>query len=247
MGNRFRSYFIGGVMRGIKSLKCVGMALIAVMALALAGCGDKGVEAGGLPRPQIGDKWASNWFTSDGDFLFSGEVTGEDTVEGKRTWKVEFEIEPAAFDAFDKMVMYADKETMDVVRTHLSGRARGSSVSIGSAFRYEYTGPTLYPLAVGKEVKVKETEETTSTIAGRTTTEMEVKNYTYRVEAPELVTIPLGRFESYKVVKYDEDGEIVSIQWMSDKVGPFEVKFEGRVDDMTIELVSYSYKAGEWR
>ena len=224
--------------------KWVVVSMVAALVLVAAGC--EGVSDGGagaLPNPQVGDTWVQNTVADANDYTFSLEVTGEEEVEGKKALKVEALIDPPIEGVFDSSIMFIDKATMDVIRTLFAGRSAGANITSGTTNSYEYAGGALYPLKVGKEVKVKESKETTTTVSGKTTSKTEVNNYTYRVEALEEITIPLGRFLSYKVVRYGEDGQAAETKWLSDKVGPLEVK-QRYEDDSSAELVSYSYKAG---
>ena len=99
---------------------------------------------------------------------------------------------------------------------------------------------SLYPLVVGKEVTITETDITVITVDGEAQRETETNVFTYRVEGIEDVTAPDGTFRSFKVVKYDETGTAVGTAWESDAIKGYELKSIDHESGETSELTSYS-------
>jgi hypothetical protein len=112
----------------------------------------------------------------------------------------------------------------------------GASVTCVSSYNFEVP---LWPIEIGKEVRY--TEEDTYIADGRII-KKEVLNRIRKVEDIEEITVPAGKFSSFKVVEYDEDcGEAVHTLWFSEKpkMQVKEIEYEEEATYI-YELTSYS-------
>ena len=94
---------------------------------------------------------------------------------------------------------------------------------------------------MGKEVTIIENTTTTITISGETQTETEERIYTHVVEGIEDITVPAGTFRCFKVVEYNEQGNIDSIDWYADKAKVNVKSIDHETGDI-MELQSYSVR-----
>jgi hypothetical protein len=101
------------------------------------------------------------------------------------------------------------------------------------------SGDPPFPIRVGNEFEVVESQERSQTVMGETTTETVTSTETYRVEEIEDVTVPAGTFECYRAVRYDNSGSPVATSWYSDEVRWFVKETDHESGAETV-LVSYS-------
>ncbi len=198
------------------------------------------VREGMLPTLSIGDKWVSKFISEGIEYTMTLEVTGEDVTDGKDCYIVEGSFEPPVEGFIDTVTAKYDKATMHPVRMQMSGEYEGKPFIAASSWSYDLTGDPTYPLEVGKEIEVVETETTTIKMLGETETETVTNTYIYKVEKIEEITVPAGTFRCFKIAKYDEAGTKVSTSWTSDKVKQVDVKTINHETEEVTELISYS-------
>lgn len=201
------------------------------------------IKEGAVPTLKTGDKWVSG-VTLDGiHYTMTLEVTGEEVVNGKSCYTLDGTLEPPLMGLISGVQMAVDKATMFQTRLQFSGETMGLPYVAEANYDFRFvTGGNLYPLVVGTEHRVEETESTTVTMLGQTQNETKTNIYIYKVVAIEDVTVPAGTFRCFKVVKYDEAGNKLSTLWMSDKVKLYNVKLEDDGTGEVDELTSYSIK-----
>jgi hypothetical protein len=145
------------------------------------------------------------------------------------------------FQGFGNPVsMKYDKANMFVSNMQMVGVIKGINVSINVNYSYDILG-SFYPLQVGKEWKITETETTDTTISGKTTSDTKISTYSYKVVGIEDVTVPAGVFRSFKIVKNDDKGVPTSNIWQSDKVKTYNVKEVDLKRGEIVQLISYSF------
>ena len=198
------------------------------------------VREGVLPTLFIGDKWVSKVISEGVEYTMTLEVTGEDVTDGKNCYVMEGSFEPPVEGILSSVSAKFDKATMFTVRLQMSGEYMNVPFVSALTWSYEFPGELPYPLEVGKEFEVVETETTTVKIMGETETETVTDTYTYKVERIEEITVPAGVFRCFKIVKYDKDGTAVSTCWDSDKVKQYDVKSIDHETEEVTELISYS-------
>lgn len=228
--------------------------LLLLLITAAIGCDDDGKPiiiptptpndtiSGELPILDTGDKWVARVISEGVEHTMTVEVTGEDIIGGKDCYVVESSIDPPAQGIIGSATAKLDKATMDAIRIETSGEYMGAPYSIASRVSYQYTRSLPYPLEVGKEFEVIETETSDYTIMGETETENITNIYTYKVERIEEVTVPAGVFRCFKVVQYDEQGTALSTEWHSPETKHYTVKELDHDTGDVIELISYSLR-----
>ena len=210
--------------------------LLLALPLGTIACG--GGEEGALPTLNVGDEWVSRMTSEAIEYRMTMEVVGEDVTDGKNCYVMEGSFEPAIVGIVSSVSVKIDKATMWPVRDQTSGELMGYPFVIANSYNYSAEG-SLYPLQVGKELEVIETETSTITSMGETQTETVTNVYTYKVVEIEQTTVPAGTFECFKIVTYGEDGSARQTQWRSDTTKWMVKRIEHETGDVT-ELVSYS-------
>ena len=223
--------------------------LVLALVLGGVGCGGEETDAtaeidGALPIWHIGDKWVSRGAFGGIEHTMTAEVIGEDVVEGKDCYAIAISYDPPVGGLAVSMIASVDKATMFPMRIEISGGLLDMLFAVTSTRSYQFTGAPHYPLYVGKELEVIETETTTRTVGGETETETETKTNTgtYKVEAIEDITVPAGTFRSFKVVHYDDQGTALTTSWESPETRQYTVKQVNHESGDTFELISYSVR-----
>lgn len=187
--------------------------LIAVLAMALAGCGatvapsplgiqlpDAATVSAPLPVWGPGDSWTFDGRNERGQYTYRLSVTGEEAFEGEPAYKAQTQ----------SYTYWYAKRTLGFL-----ARAKGGTVvrRIKPASGFEW------PLAVGK-TWVRDAEFTD--------TESGSQRYTYtdvwKVEGYEEVKVPAGTFKAFKVVR--KTGNAFTEYWYSPQV-KYHVKMRG--------------------
>jgi len=202
---------------------------------------DGGIS-GELPILKTGDKWVARVISEGVEHTMTVEVTGEDVTEGKDCYVIVSFFDPPAQDIIGSVTGKIYKATMDTIRMETSGEYMGSPYSLASSYSYQYTGPLQFPLEVGKEFEVIETETSNFTLQGDTDTETITNIYNYKVESVEEVVVPAGVFKCFKVVQYDEQGTSLGTEWMSPETKFYTVKELDHETGDVLELTSYSLR-----
>ena len=214
---------------------------IVLIALGLGACGGESVVIEGqLPQFQVGDTFRFDLAIEGTDYEDEFKVTGEEISEGKDAYVYGVVFDPPVGGLLRDLEGSIDKATIDTIKIQSTTEVLGIFVIITTRYSYEYDGPRLYPLSVGKQVNVIETKETIRTSLGDTETASESNTFTYEIEAIEDVTVPAGTFRSFKVVKYDESGSKVDTAWHADAVRSFDIKTLDHETGETSELTSYT-------
>ena len=222
----------------MKTKILVSLVLVLVfLASALAGCAPS--VNGDMPKYAVGDTWVSRWITEGSTYTVTTIVTGEQVVNGKNCWIFTTTFDPAYQNVVSVTNQY-DKSNMDIVRSdYKTDKPDGSFTSIG----YEVVGKPFYPLKVGKVVTETDYMETVYGNKSLATSENTTQITATLVEKTETVTVAAGTFHCFKVIKYDDSGNVTGTTWRSDKTKLFQVKAtDASSPNDTYELVSYSLK-----
>jgi hypothetical protein len=178
--------------------------------------------------------------------MFGGplKVTAKDVINGKQCYVVQGSFDPPIGGVIKNISMEFDKATMYLLRARMLGEYQGFLFRQTSSHSYEFLGKPDYPLEVGRECRVIETETRITTILGKTQKETKTTNYSYKVEGEEKITVPAGTFKCFKIVQYDDNGNALNTLWKCDGSKQYEVK---RIDHGTgevIELMSLNSDKG---
>jgi hypothetical protein len=214
------------------------LVLIICVVGPLAGCGAKQQE-GRLPAFSIGDKWVSRWSTGGKEHTVTSEITGEAVVEGKSCWIMTTTFDPPYTGQITSMINNYDKTNMNIVKMDLVTTTAGQF----NTAVYQTTGDRLYPVTVGEQCR--ETDLQTMTWGNDTISQSQNSTTTTvtKVEKIETITVPAGTFECFKLLKYNDKGELIQISWRSNTTKMFQVKMEDPSEPAAVyELVSYSVK-----
>jgi hypothetical protein len=192
-----------------------------------------------LPQYSIGDKWVSKWYTGGREYIVTTEVTGSDVVDGKDCIVMTVTFDPPFQDSLVTVINKYDKATTNIVSMDMKTNVPGDFTTV----LYQTTGDIPYPLTVGKVYKQTEVMTVTSGNATISETQNATTPATTKVEAIENIKVPAGTFKCFKMVRYDQQGNITQVTWRSADTKFFQVKMSDPTEpDATYELVSYSVK-----
>jgi hypothetical protein len=197
------------------------------------------VKEGILPSLYAGDQWRYKVSTGEGEGEVTYEVMGETTVSGIVTYVVEFSGK-SPLNPYDKSTSFLDKGTLYPISEEQFGTVDDIPVSEKKTIVNRQIQGSRWPLAAGKEWTVSWSENFTSR-NGLVVTEGERQwSRTFKVEGNEEVTTAAGVFHCFKVIEWDETGNITGTWWYSDKTKR-EVKYELMVQGVPViyELLSY--------
>lgn len=222
----------------VNSQSVIGVFGALVFALIVpTACAKEGV----LPTLSVGDKWEWRSVFEGIEYTTTTEITGEDITDGKNCYVGKGSIVPPLQGIMDAASLKADKATMLPVRVQTSGEYMDMPFIVAVSLSYDFVDTFLYPLEVGRECEVVETETTAITMAGETQRETDTSTYVYKVEKMEEITVPAGTFRCFKIVKYDGDGNSVQSSWRSDKAKGVVKSIDHEIG-LVDELVSYSVR-----
>jgi hypothetical protein len=218
------------------------IALLVVMSVTGLACG--AAKEGELPTREVGNQWVYRWVENATEYTFTQKVTGEEMVESKNCYAMDWLFEPPR-QGMSTMKYWIDKKTLNSFsKMRSSGEYDGHPYTGAMIFSYEVVEGSYWPLEIGKEFRMEGTETTTVTADGQVVSS-DTKTVTYigEVEKKEEIEVPAGKFSCFKLVMTDGDGNLVSRSWYSDKVKS-EVKSIAYSEDggvtYTMELKSYS-------
>ncbi len=219
----------------LKHLLALSLILVTIIGGSFTSCAK---EQGALPQYSLGDKWVSKWHTGGQDYTVTTEVTGSEVVDGKDCYVMELTFDPP-YQSLVSVINKYDKATTNIVYEDMKMTDPGDFNTVV----YEVTGDDAYPLTVGKVYKQVSLMTFTSGNATISSSQNSTTTTTTKVEGIETVTVPAGTFRCFKLVKYDEQGNITQITWRPAATKFFQVKMSDPTQpDDTYELVSYSVK-----
>ncbi len=213
--------------------------LIIILLLALiisicTACGE--TEQGAIPILKVGDTWVAVQGTTAGtEQTLTYVVTGEEVVDGIDCSVVELTNDPPGM-GLNSVVSQLDKMTMDHISGQMQYEIMDSSFVVDINASYQYTGQR-YPLKVGNTWEVT---ETVTTFMDETETGINQTTCTYEVEKIEKITVPVGIFSCFKVLKYDDSGVLLTTSWFSDETKHIAVKEIYHKNGDILELISFS-------
>lgn len=213
-----------------------------LVAVPLAGCAEE--KEGVLPHYAVGNYWTYRWVQDAAEYTLTQEVTGEEVVEGKNCYAMDWTYEPP-MGGMSTMNYWVDKETLSLLsKMQFSGEHEGQPYTWTAIYSYELLEGSYWPLEVGKEFMMEGTETTTITVDDEVVSSGTItRTSIFKVEKKEEIEVPAGRFNCFKVVITDEDENLLYVGWYSDKAKS-EVKSIAYDEDgnatYTMELKSYS-------
>jgi hypothetical protein len=191
---------------------------------------------GNLPQFTIGDKWVAHWHTGGDDYTVTTEVTGNEIVDNQDCWIIETTFDPAYGGSVTGMTNKYEKSDLDIIFSDYHLNTPGEFTT----FTYKIRGTAYYPLAVGKEAQEITDQGMITGNATIAQTENSTITNTTKVEKIEKITVPAGTFDCFKVLKYDDQGNLIQITWRSDKIKLFQVKMTDPDEPEAVyELVSF--------
>ena len=216
------------------------VALVVALVISTACAKPANFEEGVLPTLSIGDRWVSRVVFEGAEYTMNSQVTGEEVTDSNNYYVIDSSIEPPFKGLLGSLRETIDKATMFPATQQMSGEYMDMPLLIAISYSHEFPGECLYPLAVGKEIKVIESKTTTRTLMGETETDTVTTTYTYKVDRIEQITVSAGTFRCFKIIKLDEAGTAVSSYWTSDEVKQIHVKNLHHETGEVHELLSYS-------
>lgn len=132
------------------------------------------------------------------------------------------------------------KNSLESKSLHFGFKKDDKSVFTTIEAQQDYLSSSPFPLKVGKSWSVALTEKTETTINGKTvSSEIKNRKYRYSVESIEEVSIPLGHFNCFKILRYDDNDKLVSIKWVPKETKFIEIKGINLEYDDSVEMQSY--------
>ena len=222
-----------------KSLFIAVFILLLILTNVFASC----AREGALPLLSIGDKWVTKCITPDSEFLITTEITGEDITDGIDCYIMKYTFDPPNQGVIDSAIMKYNKADLSLVRMEVSAEVEGEPFKSVFTYTYDITEPSAFPFTVGKEYKEIQYETEITTIRGQTETKTDTIITISKIEKMEEITVAAGTFKCFKILKYDEQGNLISTSWHSDKVKTMSVKTIDAGDGgKEYELISYSFQ-----
>jgi hypothetical protein len=220
----------------MKRIFIIPVIVVLLVAIAVVGIGC-GAKEGELPTLKVGNQWVYKNVENTTEWTLTLRVSGEEAVEGKDCYVINFSFEPA-MEGMTEMKQWGDKETLLPIKMQCSGEdEEGQPPTWTTTLSHEFLEGSYWPLEVGKEFKQKVT--ITTTMDGEV---LPPEITIGKVEKKEEIEVPAGKFNCFKIIERDEQGNMLRERWYSDKVKgdvkSIEYDKEGKVT-MTSELGSY--------
>jgi len=216
------------------------------------------------PELEVGDWWAyqETYSWEGGEQIISERM--EVTVDSGDAWRLAVSMDLTGIPndprfTVEEITMEMAKATLLVEWKKQHGMAPWLEdpevmrpYSQRNTYSYEWPDGPLWPLSIGKKVRVIESayEATEYTDTGETTNRhSSTMVYTYEVEGVESVTVPAGTFRCFKVLRYIEGLDTsIRTEWYSPDVKNWiktteSFSTEEYEASSTIELESYSLAA----
>ena len=147
--------------------------------------------------------------------------------------------DPAYTGQVTSMVNNYDKATMNIIKMDLLTTTPGAFTTAV----YQDSGDLLYPVTVGKECRQVELQTLTWGNESISQSQNSTTTTVTKVEKTEKITVAAGTFDCFKLLKYDDSGNLTQISWRSNDTKMFQVKMEDTAEpDAVYELVSFSVK-----
>ncbi len=212
--------------------------------------GDYQIEVGGetatltitgqglLPVLHIGDQWVYHFTIGSQSYTETDTVTSGEVISGRDCYVGEVVSEPP-MEGVASAMEWVDKQTLRPVKLEISGEHLEGPYTVTQTISYSPWPEGLWPLTVGTELTIIETDTIVITIGGETYPTTMSGTITIKVEAIEEITVPSGTFTCFKIVTYDENGEPILTQWYSDEVKNIVKTVDHETGDR-YELLSYS-------
>ncbi|MCP3683580.1 MAG: outer membrane lipoprotein-sorting protein [bacterium] len=227
--------------------------ILVVVGLLVIGC-DSGSDTssptssrkteGALPIYRIGDTWTQKGVSEGFEYTATMQVIGEDTVDGMDCYVLEMASEPAVSDTSSNPILMVDKATVDKVKMQFTDETVDASIEVETKFFYTRSqSPSPYEVGKTWETTVATFTITKHIMTNRPSTaetEFEENTFSYKIEGKEMVTVPAGTFECFKLVQYSEDGFPSKVAWQSDETKLVNVKVYDYNNAESIELISYA-------
>lgn len=217
-----------GILFGVILVSALIAAITAIVALIPT---EETVEP---PTLHVGDEWVYR-VTDDNVYTFHYEVIAEETVDNRDCYVFELTCTPPYLSSLGGLLsgenMWVEKGTGFSIKEQISGEYMGTPFIKTLTYTYHSGPEDMWPLKVGKEVTVTATVIENSTFTDHPISRTETG--TVKVEKREDITVPAGTFTCFKMVHYDEYGNVTGTRWYSERV-KYWVKME------ETELVSYS-------
>lgn len=195
-----------------------------------------------LPIFQIGNYWLFNM--SDGSTVntWSFLLRTEETLNNVDCYVIDISFSQPFQDIFTNLTIWYEKSTLLPLQTLFIGEIWSIPFLSTMSSTYDYS-ENLWPIQVGKEITVNETDVISTLILDETDIETETWGYSIKVEALEEITVPAGTFTCFKLVEYADDGTLNKISWYSDTVKFLYVKMVNTITGETNELLSYNLQS----
>jgi hypothetical protein len=210
--------------------KLIVLALALILIVPILGaCG--GGKEGRLPSLKVGDNWTYEVSDQGSYYSMTVEVIDQGKVNGIDCWVMQMSFDPNYMGVSTSTVRY-DKANLHELQDQFSTTESGVTASVSDIYSYDPSDYSNFPMEVGKQATVTQTDTETDIIGGELTTDTTTTTLDWNIEAVERVTVTAGTFKCFKYT----DGS--STYWYSDKIKA-DVKVV-QEDGSTMELKSYS-------
>ena len=191
-----------------------------------------------LPQWEEGMKWTYRVDEGDTIYTLSMEVVGMETIEDKAVYRMKVNVEPAYLGIAKDVEMWVYEDSLALARIQVAGEIEDGSFMLTETSLYYWDDP-LFPLSIGKKVMYVKESRKRIVIDGKENESTEkTENKAVEIETKERITVPAGTFTVFKLVSRDNEGNITSTSWHSDKV-KFRIK-ANPIEGITWELMSYT-------
>ena len=192
------------------------------------------------------DTWTHRFSIQGVEHTMTYEVVGTGVEEDVAYYLVESEIDPPVSSVIDAYAIKLEKDSRFILELKTPKKLSGSIYEMEITYTYEFIDCSYYPLVVGNECTVSETEKRllTGTVKNEQSVPVDTyitttNEFTYRASNFEEITVPAGTFDCFKVDQYNQEGEMVRTSWKSPQVKYLEVKGIGYPSGNVTELISY--------
>jgi hypothetical protein len=192
-----------------------------------------------LPTFQIGNHWVFKMSDGSNNNTWNFLLRTVETLNNVKCYVIDVSFTKPFQDIFTNLTIWYETSTLLPLQTLFIGEIGSIPFLTTIITTYNYTA-NLWPIEVGKEINVYETDIISTFILDEIDIKTETWSYTIKVEVQEEITIPAGTFTCFKLIEYAEDDTLQKITWYSDNVKFLYIKMVNPITEETNELLSYN-------
>ncbi len=199
-----------------------------------------------LPDLIESDTWSHRFSIQGVESTMTYEVVGTGQEGDIDYYLVESKIDPPVSSVIDSFTIKLDKGTRFILELETPEALSDSIYEMEITYTYEFIDCSYYPLVVGNECTVSETEKRLLTGTGKPEQSVPADTYItttnefiYRVSGFEEITVPAGTFDCFRVDQYNQWGELIRTSWKSPQLKYLEVEGIDYPSGNVTELISF--------